>query len=245
MRKVRVTLPNKRKVRVSIPSRKVRVSLPKAQVGMEWEMAAEAGRSLQEILEDQEEAEPLKLDMTDFPVIAPEGTDNSAIRTTSITDLPLEKIQTPKPPLLETPDPEPTVKDPEIVPGVDKSLKKGVLKDKARKAIDKTTGPLAGFVSTASMLGNALTKIEAKQTEIDQTAYSPADLHYGKDSGNKDVQTGLEGDIIAGVDLPSGYDSYRQGFSSQMALSKRGGEIEVDSRTIAKLIAAGANIEIL
>ena len=254
-------------VRVSLP--KAQSGLPS------WEMLDDTLESIQKMQEpvdlsptntspgapafgdpyetEDQKSEPVKegqnyeLNSDDFPVFSPEGTDYNVGRGLSdfIKSEPLEKIKTPKTPLLKTPDPEPTVKDPEIVPGVDKSLKKGVLKDKAREAIDKITGPLAGFVSTASMLGNALTKIDAKQTEIDQTAYSPADLHYGKDSGNKDVQTGLEGDIIAGVDLPSGYDSYRQGFSSQMALSKRGGEIEVDSRTIAKLIAAGANIEIL
>ena len=61
MKKVRVTLPNKRKVRVSIPSRKVkvsipsrkvRVSLPKAQSGLPpWEMLDDSLESIQKMYE--------------------------------------------------------------------------------------------------------------------------------------------------------------------------------------------------
>jgi hypothetical protein len=51
------------------------------------------------------------------------------------------------------------------------------------------------------------------------------------------VNTGYLGDILSG-DGPSGYDSYR-------GMAKHGGEIELDTNTIAELIAAGADIEIL
>jgi hypothetical protein len=267
MKKVRVTIPNKRKARVSIP---------KAQVGLpSWGMIDRALESIQKTQEpvdlsptntspgapafgdpyetEDQKSEPVKegqnygVNMDDFPVIAPEGTDYNVGRGLSdfIKGDPLEKIETPKTPLLKTPDPEPTVKEPYLDPAVEKKLNKEAVKSKALNALDKGTRPLANAVMYASMLDNVLDRKRFKQKRNKMMAWQQPDTYYDDDQGRVDVNTGLEGDVIAGVNLPSGYDAYRQGFSSQMNLSKQGGELDVDSKTIAKLIAAGANIEIL
>ena len=58
--------------------------------------------------------------------------------------------------------------------------------------------------------------------------------------GIYDVNTGLINKVISG-DGPSGFDSY----GAENFYAKHGGEIELDTNTIAELIAAGADIEIL
>ena len=58
--------------------------------------------------------------------------------------------------------------------------------------------------------------------------------------GIYDVNTGLKFDVIQGRG-PTGFDS----FGAENYYVKYGGEIELDTDTIAELIAAGADIEIL
>jgi hypothetical protein len=267
MKKVRVTIPNERKVRVSIP---------KAQSGLpSWKMIDNTLESLQKMQEPVEVAEsdfltpnvspgapafgdpydqksePVKegqnygVNMDDFPVFAPETSNYNVGRSLSdfIKADPLEK-QTRKPPLLKTPDPEPTVKEPYLDPAVEKKLNKEAVKSKALNALDKGTRPLANAVMYGSIADNVLDRKGFKNKRNKMMAWQRPDTYYNDDQGRVEVNTGLEGDVIAGVNLPSGYDAYRQGFSSQMNL-KQGGELDVDSKTIAKLIAAGANIEIL
>lgn len=92
-------------------------------------------------------------------------------------------------------------------------------------------------VGAANIINQAAENARASQAEQDIIALGMSDrkgVEFGKDRTGTDIQGGLFGDIMAG-DSPDGFTN---------TMSKHGGELNLSTDMIAKLIAAGADIEI-
>lgn len=92
-------------------------------------------------------------------------------------------------------------------------------------------------VGVANIVNQAAENARASQAEQDLIALGMSDrkgVEFGKDRTGTDIQGGNFGDIMAG-NSPDGFTN---------TISKHGGELNLSTDMIAKLIAAGADIEI-
>ncbi len=123
-----------------------------------------------------------------------------------------------------------------------KKRKKGLFKEKLNKAKDKfgnISNKAVGVASDInSMFRDQRGRYAANQAMLEGTSVDAQGMQFQGElaRGRRDLNTGIEYDVLMG-NSPSGYDDGSQ-------FSKRGGEVlDLSPAMIAKLISAGADIE--